>query len=108
MKRPQITPGDWHLGQRAGADHGAIYGPKGEEVALPLGFFMENYEAKANARAIAALPALIEALEKTFASLEDAREIILDLDPDAHARTRPLSDQIANARSALRLAGYEF
>lgn len=51
MKRPQTTPGNWHLGKRAGADHGAIYGPKGEEIALPLGFFMEDDEAKANARA---------------------------------------------------------
>jgi len=108
MTRPNITPGPWHLGKRAGAEHGAIYGDKGEEIALPLGFFMEDHEAKANSKAIAALPALLEALEKTFASLEDAREIILDLDPDAHARTRPLSGQIANARAALRVAGYEF
>jgi hypothetical protein len=94
MKRPQTTPGDWHLGKRAGADHGAIYGPKGEEIALPLGFFMEDDEAKANARAIAALPALLEALE--FVS------------PWLHCEKGNPEGPHAQVVAALRLAGYEF
>ena len=102
MKRPQITPGQWQVrqGDIVYSDHKGRFVCDCERTP--------DEQDKANARAIAALPALLEALEKTFASLEDAREIILDLDPDAHARTRPLSDQIANARAALRVAGYEF
>lgn len=109
MKQPNITPGPW---KEARKSHFCIVGNGGTFVAdmrpsaSTAGISTPRQEA--NARAIAALPALLEALEKTFASLEDAREIILDLDPDAHARTRPLSDQIANARAALRVAGYEF
>lgn len=99
MKRPQITPGDWHLGQRAGADHGAIYGPKGEEIALPLGFFMEDNEAKANARAIAALPALLEALED-FVRL--AQNSPFGSTIEAH------ESYFKEAAQALTLAGYEF
>jgi hypothetical protein len=94
MKRPKITPGNWHLGKRAGADHGAIYGLKGEEIALPLGFFMEDDEAKANARAIAALPALLEALEGLLA--------------DKYLADPINADRMKPARSALSLAGYEF
>ena len=98
MKRPQITPGDWHLGQRAGADHGAIYGSKGEEIALPLGFFMEDNEAKANARAIASVPALLEALELADTTIQR-------LAPNGSRATQGTRDVIA---AALTLAGYEF
>jgi hypothetical protein len=99
MKRPQITPGPWHLGKRAGAEHGAIYGDKGEEIALPLGFFMEDHEAKANSKAIAAVPALLEALgdfvrlaqNSPFGSTIEVHESYFE-----------------EARAALRLAGYEF
>ena len=98
MKRPQITPGDWHLGQRAGADHGAIYGPKGEEIALPLGFFMEDKEAKANARAIASIPALLEALESCLERMDKVQAMT----------NYPLAWPREQARAALTLAGYEF
>ena len=76
MKRPNITPESWHLGKRAGAEHGAIYGAKGEEIARPLGFFMEDQEAKANARAIAALPDLLSALELIYANAAESPEWI--------------------------------
>lgn len=73
---PNITTGPWHIGKRAGAEHGAIYGEKGEEIALPLGFFMEASEAKANARAIAALPELLAALERIHANAAESPEWI--------------------------------
>jgi hypothetical protein len=91
MKRPNITPESWHIGKRAGAEHGAIYGAKGEEIALPLGFFMDDQEAKANARAIAALPDLLAALEKIESELAD-----IDLPFPSYAR------------EALVKAGYTF
>lgn len=76
MTHPNITAGKWHIGKRAGADHGAIYGEKGEEIALPLGFFMEDSEATANAQAIAALPALLKALEMIHANAAESPEWI--------------------------------
>ncbi len=104
MKRPQITPGDWHLGKRAGADHGAIYGPKGEEVALPLGFFMEEDEAKANARAIAAIPALLEALEAMLEAYAPFHQQSVNYKGGEEG----LHSAVRKTRAALRLAGYEF
>ena len=94
MKRPNITPESWHLGKRAGAEHGAIYGAKGEEIALPLGFFMEDQEAKANAKAIAALPDLLEALECALLRLDNHDD-----------QSAPEALQI---RQALTKAGYTF
>lgn len=110
MKRPNITPGPFVLkaGRNIETPSGTFYLAYERDKENSAPFFKCPNELTAIAKAAAALPALLEALEKTFASLEDAREIILDLDPDAHARTRPLSDQIANARAALTLAGYEF
>lgn len=111
MKRPNITPGPWYLGKRAGAKR-AIYGDKGAEVALPFDFFMEDEEALANARAIAAVPALLEALENALPGLESdllycERHPQLDgLNQEAclaHKRAR-----IDKARSALTSAGYQF
>ena len=98
MKRPNVTPGNWHLGKRAGAEHGAIYGAKGEEIALPLGFFMEDQEAKANARAIAALPDLL-------AALEDAYETLKSLHFQAYDGCH--ESEVA-AKAALIKAGYTF
>jgi hypothetical protein len=94
MKRPNITPESWHIGKRAGAEHGAIYGAKGEEIALPLGFFMDDQEAKANARAIAALPDLLAALETSLSIIEDI--------------PHPGNYAAESIRQALVKAGYTF
>jgi hypothetical protein len=106
MKRPNITPGPWNFTKGVIPCISASIDRHQVNVAKTI--YGSHDEALTNARAIAALPALLEALEKTAEALEDAREIILDLDPDAHVRTRPLSDRIAKTHSALRLAGYEF
>jgi hypothetical protein len=110
MKRPPITPGPFALkaGRNIETPSGTFYLTYGRDKDNSAPFFSSPTELDAIAKATAALPALLEALEKTTEALEDAREIILDLDPDAHARTRPLSDRISKTRSALRLAGYEF
>ena len=55
-----ITPGPWHVGIKPGP---IIYGKSGEQIAdlrEPLLFDEENI---ANAKAIAALPELLKALE---------------------------------------------
>jgi len=101
MKRPNITPGEWHLGKRAGAEHGAIYGEKGEEVALPLGFFMEDAEAKANARAIASVPALLAAMEDLIPFAD------VDLEPDELTVEVPI-EKLMKLKFALQDAGYTF
>lgn len=99
MTRPNITPGEWHLGKRAGAEYGAIYGSKGEEIALPLGFFMEDDEAKANARAIAAVPVLLEALESFVNTCEHGNPMQF---------IQKIGADCTKAKAALALAGYTF
>jgi hypothetical protein len=54
------TPGPWHIGMKPGP---IIYGPSGEQVACLLPAMLDNQENKANARLIAAAPALLEALK---------------------------------------------
>ena len=99
MTHPNITPGLWHLGKRAGKR--AIYGEKGEEIALPLGFFMEEEEALANARAIAALPALLDALHSILYAA--------DSPPGASLGEAKLCRHFKDkARAALAAAGYQF
>ena len=52
------TPGHWRLGTRNGER--AIYGPKGEEIAVFTGMLF-NDEELANARLIEAAPELLSA-----------------------------------------------
>lgn len=118
MTRPNITAGKWHIGKRAGADNGAIYGEKGEEIALPLGFFMEDSEATANAQAIAAVPGLLNALEKLFKRLQaievSKRWHEKPEEMDEAEFIRLICEEVAErgflleARAALIAAGYQF
>jgi hypothetical protein len=90
MKRPPITPGPWNYSLNA-AQKPAVY------VTDQWFNVMDSsapIDAEANARAIAALPALLEALEGLLADKYLAEPINAD-------RMKP-------ARAALRLAGYEF
>jgi len=99
MKRPQITPGPW---KEARKSHFCIVGNGGTFVAdmrpsaSTAGISTPRQEA--NARAIAAIPALLEALEDCLQSLQRLPD-----SPDAYRATC-----IFQAREALRLAGYEF
>ena len=96
---PNITPGDWHIGKRAGAEHGAIYGAKGEEIAIPLGFFMDDAEAKANAKAIAATPDALAALARLLRAYENKHGVTISGNTE-------LALAVFAARAALLKAGY--
>lgn len=76
------TPGPWHVGMKPGP---AVYGPEGEQVAGLFVPMLPEEENRANARLIAAAPALADALQWALEQIED------DLDPYhqqalAHAR----------------------
>ena len=63
MKITQHTSGDWRIGKRGGKyGVGAIYGPKGEEIAVFSGMLSPDEEL-ANARLMAAAPLLLAALK---------------------------------------------
>ena len=102
MKRPNITPGPW---KEARKSHFCIVGNGGTFVAdmrpsaSTSGISTPRQEA--NAKAIAALPALLEALEGLLSRASS-------LDQSATHDGLQNCDAIANARSALTLAGYEF
>jgi len=73
----------------------AVFGPPhpidgGDYAAILRGSSQADADLARHASNM--LPRLVEALE-------DAREIILDIDPDAHARTRPLSAVIDEANN---------
>lgn len=71
MKTPH-TLGDWRIGKRGGKTGvGAIYGPKGEEIAVFSGMLSPDEEL-ANARLIAAAPELLQALEQ-FLEMDDGQ-----------------------------------
>lgn len=93
MTRPNITPGPWinnadtvYMGQK----------PAFLAVCSPW----NHLQSVANARAIAAVPALLEALEML---VKESGRSLADLDPDISGH-KPL---IA-AYSALTAAGYQF
>lgn len=91
MKRPNITPGPWHIGINPGP---IVYGPKSEQVANMHVAMLPRDEHRANARAIAAVPALLEALEL----LTDTSNALCPVDHPAFSK----------ARAALIAAGYQF
>jgi len=88
------TPGPWRLAESyrpASADHGVMtYAPyvvdtAGRNVAAAMiGGFEDMREVDANARLIAAAPALLEALEEAVAFLADShRGLALGFDTKA-------------------------
>ena len=92
------TPGPWHVSMKPGP---IVYGPQGEQVANMHVAMLDQEEHKADAKAIAAVPQLLEALEKCgeYLATIDAMQ------PDKNHGT------IGNAiregiKSALLAAGY--
>ena len=84
------TPGDWRIGKRGGnAGVGAIYGPKGEEIAVFSGMLSPDEEL-ANARLIVLIPQFLEALE-------DAQLVIENLEYPSDAPARKIAALIARA-----------
>lgn len=90
MKRPNITPGGWHVGTNPGP---IVYGQKGEQVT-GWNVLLEDGENQANCQAIAALPDLLAALEAALLRLDSHDE-----------QSAPEALQI---RQALVKAGYTF
>lgn len=105
MKRPNITPGPW---KEARKSHFCIVGNGGTFVAdmrpsaSTAGISTPRQEA--NARAIAALPALLEALE----SMLEAYAPFHQHSVSHKGGEEGLHSAVRKTRAALRLAGYEF
>ena len=102
MKRPQITPGPWNFTKgitpciRASIDR--------HQVNVAKTIYGSHDEALANARAIAALPALLEALE----AMLEAYAPFHQLSVDHKGGEEGLHSAVRKTRAALTLAGYEF
>jgi hypothetical protein len=58
MSTPRHTPGPWHVGLKPGP---MVYGPQGEQI-VGLNVMLDRDEVLANAKFIAAAPAMYEAL----------------------------------------------
>ena len=95
MKRPQITPGPWKLSEDEMEvfQTSNVYNSEGQTITLGSSA-LPQLQRKANARAIAALPALLEALELALSVIEDL--------------PYPQNWPAEKLRAALRLAGYKF
>ena len=59
------TPGPWHIGMKPGP---MVYGPQGEQV-VGINVMLDIDEVTANARFIAAAPAMYEALQDAYGKL---------------------------------------
>lgn len=59
MSTPKHTPGPWHVGLKPGP---MVYGPQGEQI-VGLNVMLDSDEVLANAKFIAAAPAMYEALQ---------------------------------------------
>lgn len=99
MKKPNITPGEWTLepGRNFSTQSGTFYLTYGRDKNTSLPHFSSPTELDANARAIAAVPELLEALEMVH------WWIIGSL-----PKGRTSSDCLRQMREALEKAGYTF
>lgn len=64
------TPGPWHIGMKPGP---MIYGTLGEQVCDMRDEVIDNAENVANARLIAAAPALLAMLERATEVMSNAK-----------------------------------
>jgi hypothetical protein len=100
MKRPQITPGPWQVrqGDLVYSDHKGRFVCDCERTPYEKRPAPPDEQDRINARAIAALPALLEALEACLERMDKVQAMT----------DYPLAWPREQARAALRLAGYEF
>ena len=66
MSTPKHTPGPWHVGLKPGP---MVYGPQGEQI-VGLNVMLDSDEVLANAKFIAAAPAMYEALQQSLALVQ--------------------------------------
>ena len=67
MSTPKHTPGPWHVGLKPGP---MVYGPQGEQI-VGLNVMLDSDEVLANAKFIAAAPAMYEALSELVKYLRE-------------------------------------
>ena len=67
MTTPNHTPGPWHVGLKPGP---MVYGPQGEQI-VGINVMLDGDEVLANAKFIAAAPAMYEALRELVLYLQD-------------------------------------
>lgn len=102
MKRPNITPGKWK--KRTANGKTIVCREDSQAVGVPLDVcrVWQSSFTEANARAIAAIPPTLSALEKLLAAAEK------QLDQSATHDGLTNCALLADARSALIEAGYTF
>ena len=108
MTRPNITHGPWNFTKgiipciNASIDR--------HQITVAKTIYGSHDEALANARAIAALPNLLDTLEACLQSLEDCWKLTNgECGGTRDIGTRNLiGEKIDWIKNALRLAGYEF
>ena len=66
MSTPKHTPGPWHVGLKPGT---MVYGPQGEQI-VGLNVMLDSDEVLANAKFIAAAPAMYDALQQSLVLVE--------------------------------------
>lgn len=100
MTRPPITPGPWWSEKSTSSNYDPRHAPvkSGPKLIAKAYFGKNDDEREANARAIAAVPALLEALELAETTLQR-------IAPDGSRATQGTRDVIT---AAFKLAGYEF
>ena len=102
MRTPKHTPGPWHVGLKPGP---MVYGPQGEQI-VGLNVLLDSNEVLANAKFIAAAPAMYDALQQSLvlvelAALEEwGREVTGEHQPP----TTEVRDRLEKVKAALAQA----
>ena len=101
IDKQAATGRKWHI-ERPFQEPGIYIAAENSALVCKVSESYDN--AEANARLIASAPELLAALKSAVESLEDARETILDIDPDEWMRAKPLSERIEELLSAIAKA----
>lgn len=103
MKKPNITPGPWRIKDHEIEDFRVFGNCEGGALArvIKANNFGGTAQDQANARLIAAAPAMAEALE-------DCAGVLRSIEDQLKGKSIAVTRILAKAREALTLAGYEF
>ena len=105
MKRPNITPGPWAIGSTGVLGESSFIQPG--TPCTQLGYCWNlGGQGQANALAIAAIPALLEYIDRQY----QVAQAILDALPPATSEIvrHNWQAKVDAAKAALTAAGYEF